>query len=152
MYVNQKCLNLELEELAPMADLLERKSSEKRKAESTQILGAFHLELFQNFTGKEVPRGPCSPHWTPFNSLELFLCIFRRMFPTFQVRLFGLDPLSDYMLMMDFVPVDDKRYRYRYINGIGPMFSQENTGVGPIFSKCYTKGLAMLDWTHFPFP
>ena len=40
-------------------------------------------------------------------------CRCRRMFPTFQVRLFGLDPLSDYMLMMDFVPVDDKRYRYR---------------------------------------
>lgn len=39
---------------------------------------------------------------------------FRRMFPTFQARLYGLDPLSDYMLMMDFVPVDDKRYRYAF--------------------------------------
>lgn len=38
----------------------------------------------------------------------------RRMFPTFQARLYGLDPLSDYMLMMDFVPVDDKRYRYAF--------------------------------------
>nr|KAG5694304.1 hypothetical protein BaRGS_032022 [Batillaria attramentaria] len=36
------------------------------------------------------------------------------MFPTFQVRLSGLDPLSDYMVMMDFVPVDDKRYRYSF--------------------------------------
>ena len=36
------------------------------------------------------------------------------MFPTFQVRLYGLDPMSDYMLMMDFVPVDDKRYRYSF--------------------------------------
>jgi T-box protein 1 len=36
------------------------------------------------------------------------------MFPTFQVRLFGLDPNADYMLMMDFVPVDDKRYRYAF--------------------------------------
>ena len=38
----------------------------------------------------------------------------RRMFPTFQVRLFGLDTLTDYMVMMDFLPVDDKRYRYSF--------------------------------------
>ena len=25
-----------------------------------------------------------------------------------------MDPLEDYMLMMDFVPVDDKRYRYAF--------------------------------------
>lgn len=36
------------------------------------------------------------------------------MFPTFQVRLYGLEPSADYMLMMDFVPVDDKRYRYAF--------------------------------------
>jgi len=36
------------------------------------------------------------------------------MFPTFQVRIYGLDPGADYMLMMDFVPVDDKRYRYAF--------------------------------------
>lgn len=39
---------------------------------------------------------------------------YRRMFPTFQVRLYGLDPIAEYMLMMDFVPVDDKRYRYAF--------------------------------------
>ncbi|KAI8782701.1 T-box transcription factor TBX10, partial [Biomphalaria glabrata] len=38
----------------------------------------------------------------------------RRMFPTFQVRLFGLDLSSDYAVMMDFIPVDDKRYRYSF--------------------------------------
>ena len=36
------------------------------------------------------------------------------MFPTFQVKLYGMDPLSDYMLMMDFQPLDDKRYRYAF--------------------------------------
>lgn len=36
------------------------------------------------------------------------------MFPTFQVKLFGMDPMADYMLLMDFVPVDDKRYRYAF--------------------------------------
>lgn len=38
----------------------------------------------------------------------------RRMFPTFQVRICGLDPQAMYMMMMDFVPVDDKRYRYSF--------------------------------------
>jgi len=38
----------------------------------------------------------------------------RRMFPPFQVRLHGLDPTAKYILMMDFVPVDDKRYRYAF--------------------------------------
>ncbi|KAL1478264.1 hypothetical protein MTO96_016448 [Rhipicephalus appendiculatus] len=37
-----------------------------------------------------------------------------RMFPTLQVKLYGLDPHADYMLMMDFVPVDNKRYRYAF--------------------------------------
>ncbi|KAL3187144.1 hypothetical protein MRX96_026064 [Rhipicephalus microplus] len=36
------------------------------------------------------------------------------MFPTLQVKLYGLDPHADYMLMMDFVPVDNKRYRYAF--------------------------------------
>ena len=38
------------------------------------------------------------------------------MFPTFQVRLFGMDPLEEYMLLMDFIPDDDKRYRYAFHN------------------------------------
>uniref|UniRef100_A0A3B5M9E7 T-box transcription factor 1 n=1 Tax=Xiphophorus couchianus TaxID=32473 RepID=A0A3B5M9E7_9TELE len=37
-----------------------------------------------------------------------------RMFPTFQVKIFGMDPMADYMLLMDFLPVDDKRYRYAF--------------------------------------
>lgn len=38
----------------------------------------------------------------------------RRMFPTFQVRVGGLHMDADYIMMMDFVPVDDKRYRYSF--------------------------------------
>lgn len=38
----------------------------------------------------------------------------RRMFPTFQVRIGGLDPQAMYIMMMDFIPVDDKRYRYSF--------------------------------------
>ena len=40
--------------------------------------------------------------------------IYRRMFPTYQARFYGMDPLEDYMLIMDFIPVDDKRYRYAF--------------------------------------
>jgi T-box protein 1 len=36
------------------------------------------------------------------------------MFPTFQVKLTDMDLNSDYMLMMDFLPLDDKRYRYAF--------------------------------------
>lgn len=35
----------------------------------------------------------------------------RRMFPTFQVKILGMDTLADYALLMDFMPLDDKRYR-----------------------------------------
>lgn len=48
------------------------------------------------------------------NCLQTVFILYRRMFPTFQVRLQGLDPSSKYILMMDFVPVDDKRYRYAF--------------------------------------
>ncbi|KAI4878174.1 hypothetical protein NFI96_011614, partial [Prochilodus magdalenae] len=37
-----------------------------------------------------------------------------RMFPTFQVHITGMDPAAEYVLLMDFIPVDDKRYRYAF--------------------------------------
>lgn len=42
-------------------------------------------------------------------------CLFsyRRMFPTFQVHISGMDPAAEYVLLLDFIPVDDKRYRYQ---------------------------------------
>lgn len=48
----------------------------------------------------------------------------RRMFPTFQVKIFGMDPMADYMLLMDFVPVDDKRYRQVTNTWPVPRFSE----------------------------
>ncbi|XP_052863356.1 T-box transcription factor TBX5 [Anopheles cruzii] len=38
----------------------------------------------------------------------------RRMFPTFQVRVEGLNLATEYLMIMDFVPLDDKRYRYAF--------------------------------------
>ncbi|CAG9861755.1 unnamed protein product [Phyllotreta striolata] len=55
--------------------------------------------------------------WDEFHALGTEMIVTkagRRMFPTFQVKLCGLDLHSEYMLMMDFVPVDDKRYRYAF--------------------------------------
>ncbi|XP_029851249.3 T-box transcription factor TBX1-A-like [Ixodes scapularis] len=55
--------------------------------------------------------------WDEFNSLGTEMIVTkagRRMFPTFQVKLYGMDPQADFMLMMDFVPVDNKRYRYAF--------------------------------------
>uniref|UniRef100_A0A7M4ETD9 T-box domain-containing protein n=1 Tax=Crocodylus porosus TaxID=8502 RepID=A0A7M4ETD9_CROPO len=55
--------------------------------------------------------------WEEFNRLGTEMIVTkagRRMFPTFQVKLSGLDPLADYVLLMDFMPLDDKRYRYAF--------------------------------------
>ncbi|XP_022250330.1 T-box transcription factor TBX1-like isoform X2 [Limulus polyphemus] len=55
--------------------------------------------------------------WEEFNQLQTEMIVTkagRRMFPSFQVKLHGMDPLAEYMMMMDFVPVDDKRYRYSF--------------------------------------
>lgn len=55
--------------------------------------------------------------WDEFNELGTEMIVTkagRRMFPTYQVRIYGMDPMADYMLMMDFIPVDDKRYRYAF--------------------------------------
>ena len=37
-----------------------------------------------------------------------------RMFPTLRVSFTGIDPEVRYMVLMDIVPVDNKRYRYAY--------------------------------------
>ncbi|KAK2576282.1 hypothetical protein KPH14_005648 [Odynerus spinipes] len=57
------------------------------------------------------------PLWEEFHQLGTEMIVTkagRRMFPTFQCRLFGLDPSTEYLLVMDFVPCDDKRYRYAF--------------------------------------
>lgn len=57
------------------------------------------------------------PLWDEFHSLGTEMIVTkagRRMFPTFQVRICGLDRHAEYMLMMDFIPLDDKRYRYAF--------------------------------------
>ncbi|CAF4628985.1 unnamed protein product [Rotaria sp. Silwood1] len=36
------------------------------------------------------------------------------MFPILQVKISGMDPTATYLLMVDFIPLDDKRYRYAF--------------------------------------
>ncbi|XP_068172595.1 T-box transcription factor TBX1 [Antennarius striatus] len=55
--------------------------------------------------------------WKQFDQLGTEMIVTkagRRMFPTFQVQISGMDPAAEYVLLMDFVPVDDKRYRYAF--------------------------------------
>ncbi|XP_072249039.1 T-box transcription factor TBX1-B-like isoform X2 [Leuresthes tenuis] len=55
--------------------------------------------------------------WQQFNQLGTEMIVTksgRRMFPTFQVRISGMDPSAEYVLLMDFIPADDKRYRYAF--------------------------------------
>ncbi|XP_078741516.1 T-box transcription factor TBX1-like, partial [Lampetra fluviatilis] len=55
--------------------------------------------------------------WREFNSLGTEMIVTkagRRMFPTFQVRLGGMEPTAEYVLLIDFIPCDDKRYRYAF--------------------------------------
>ncbi|XP_068601929.1 T-box transcription factor TBX1 [Brachionichthys hirsutus] len=55
--------------------------------------------------------------WQQFDQLGTEMIVTkagRRMFPTFQVQISGMDPAAEYVLLMDFVPVDDKRYRYAF--------------------------------------
>ena len=36
------------------------------------------------------------------------------MFPTLRFSVTGADPKASYLVLMDIIPVDDKRYRYAY--------------------------------------
>lgn len=38
--------------------------------------------------------------------------IFRRMFPSYKVKVTGLNPKTKYILLMDIVPSDDHRYKF----------------------------------------
>uniref|UniRef100_A0A8C6UG76 T-box transcription factor TBX20 n=1 Tax=Neogobius melanostomus TaxID=47308 RepID=A0A8C6UG76_9GOBI len=55
--------------------------------------------------------------WDKFHELGTEMIITksgRRMFPTIRVSFSGVEPDSRYIVLMDIVPVDNKRYRYAY--------------------------------------
>lgn len=87
------------------------KSKSCKKGESDKQL-PYHSSLMSANVILEA-----KPLWDKFHEQGTEMIVTkagRRMFPTFQVRVIGLDPQICYMMMMDFVPVDDKRYRYAF--------------------------------------
>ncbi|KAK1172297.1 T-box transcription factor TBX20 isoform X2 [Acipenser oxyrinchus oxyrinchus] len=55
--------------------------------------------------------------WDKFHELGTEMIITksgRRMFPTIRVSFSGVDPDAKYIVLMDIVPIDNKRYRYAY--------------------------------------
>lgn len=93
---------------------LKWRTEEKKSEQSNQPKepNAYHPALAQANVVLET-----KPLWDKFHEQGTEMIVTktgRRMFPTFQVRIAGLDPQSMYIMMMDFVPVDDKRYRYSF--------------------------------------
>ncbi|XP_035686070.1 T-box transcription factor TBX15-like [Branchiostoma floridae] len=55
--------------------------------------------------------------WSRFHDIGTEMIITkagRRMFPAIRTKVTGLDPKAQYIVIMDIVPVDNKRYRYVY--------------------------------------
>lgn len=44
--------------------------------------------------------------------MVFFFFLHRRMFPSFKVKVTGLNPKTKYILLMDVVPADDHRYKF----------------------------------------
>ncbi|KAG7199995.1 hypothetical protein KM043_014419 [Ampulex compressa] len=108
-----------------------RNDDNNNNSSSSHNHGDHHLSDNGSSSGEEIgakrPLHPAlagagaaleaKPLWEEFHQLGTEMIVTkagRRMFPTFQCRLFGLDPNTDYLLVMDFVPCDDKRYRYAF--------------------------------------
>ncbi|VDL58587.1 unnamed protein product, partial [Hymenolepis diminuta] len=71
--------------------------------------------------GGELAQAQCHLEtrelWQKFNELGTEMIITksgRRMFPVMRVSFTGLRPNQKYTVLMDIVPVDNKRYRYAY--------------------------------------
>ncbi|RMB95460.1 hypothetical protein DUI87_28083 [Hirundo rustica rustica] len=88
------------------AELEVKLAEEKRpKAGAESRAGGVQVEL----QGSEL--------WRRFHDIGTEMIITkagRRMFPSVRVKVKGLEPLQQYYIAIDVVPVDSKRYRYVY--------------------------------------
>jgi len=61
---------------------------------------------------------PCCQKYTPtdwrFFPLSIFSMLYRRMFPALQVKFSGFVSSSKYVVLLDFTPVDQYRYKFEY--------------------------------------
>lgn len=88
------------------------RTNEKKYDQSKDQQITYHQALMQSAVILETKQ-----LWDKFHEQGTEMIVTktgRRMFPTFQVRICGLDPQAMYIMMMDFIPVDDKRYRYSF--------------------------------------
>uniref|UniRef100_A0A8W8KBT6 T-box domain-containing protein n=1 Tax=Magallana gigas TaxID=29159 RepID=A0A8W8KBT6_MAGGI len=86
----------------------------ERKAESpvsrlSQKANAFSID---SLLGQKVPKQTEDDTFSGLQSTSSFSG--PRMFPTLRVSFSGLEPDQEYIVAMDIVPVDNKRYRYAY--------------------------------------
>ncbi|XP_069469923.1 T-box transcription factor TBX22 [Ambystoma mexicanum] len=88
------------------AEVKSTEDKEKRPKPETEAAAArTHVEL----QGSEL--------WKRFHDIGTEMIITkagRRMFPSVRVKVKGLDPVKQYYIAMDVIPVDSKRYRYVY--------------------------------------
>ena len=101
----------------------DEKSSDDKKSSKKASSGPNpYAELLKpRFNCEELSRIDCHLEnkdlWDKFNELGTEMIITktgRRMFPTLRVSFVGIDPMKRYIVLMDIVPVDNKRYRYAY--------------------------------------
>lgn len=87
-----------------------KRNASAKSCESTSTSGSTVMETVQcRLESKEL--------WNKFYELGTEMIITksgRRMFPTIRVSFNGLETDTKYMVLMDIVPVDSKRYRYAY--------------------------------------
>lgn len=94
------------------SDMNQERSNGKGVDQSEEPSASHHPALMHANVQLET-----KPLWDKFHEQGTEMIVTktgRRMFPTFQVRISDLDPQAMYIMMMDFVPVDDKRYRYSF--------------------------------------
>lgn len=75
--------------------------------------------------------------WRQFYDLgtEMIITkIGRRMFPAIRLKVYGLQPMKKYHMVMDVLPVDDSRYRYVYHNS---RWMVAGTGDSPLPSRAF---------------
>uniref|UniRef100_A0A8D2LPN0 T-box transcription factor 22 n=1 Tax=Varanus komodoensis TaxID=61221 RepID=A0A8D2LPN0_VARKO len=85
--------------------LAEKKSKGEMSQEAKEATGDIQVDL----QGSEL--------WKRFHEIGTEMIITkagRRMFPSVRVKVKGLDPMKQYYIAIDVVPVDSKRYRYVY--------------------------------------
>ncbi|KAM9512845.1 T-box transcription factor TBX20-like isoform 3-T3 [Salvelinus alpinus] len=120
--------------IKPLEQFVEKSSCNQglRELSSLDGLGDFSGSAPPVCTEPLIPTTPSVPSeemakiscsletkelWDKFHDLGTEMIITksgRRMFPTIRVSFSGVDPDAKYIVLMDIVPVDNKRYRYAY--------------------------------------